>query len=270
MNKALQVIAKSVLRDTKPSVWDALGWQLYLVQTKGIDAGEETLLEEWRHAIDAEHKQFTSRYRAYAAQEGLHANYDPGEDKRRKADLFASDMGVWEAIAIKKIERVDNILQFYLEDKSTFRLNIEDIYSQLAFRKAFTSGTTVILPAISPPSYNEFIKGLEITVIEDIGTSIMEKIEEILLNQRDKLKDALVETEQEAIEAVGVRGYAMYGDEIFFKLSNLHYTLKRDTPNVTTGLLATTLRDMGGIPKKNKKFNFWKYELGANDITEPI
>lgn len=268
----LHIIAKGVIRDCKPSTWDSTGLAMYKQQAKVFCESDEDVLSAWKHVIDQEHKAFSYRYRRYAEHNGVFAQFDPEEEKRHDDKAFAADISTWEEVRIKRIERVDGILKFLTENNKLFQMNVEDVYSQLKFRQAFTLGTSLVLPAIQQTSYDRFIASFKITVIEDIGTTIREKIEEIFFAQRDRLRTSGLETERETIDTVQAKGFALYQNRLFFKMGALHTEMKKTAPNISTGVIASALRDLRAENLKHRSFNLWKYELPAEspDDDEPI
>lgn len=261
MENELQLLAKGILRDVPPSTWDTMGFKMFKIAATPFKPKEDDVLNAWKHVIDVEHKAYSSRYRRYAASGGVYANFNPVEGEERAQKTYAADMNAWDEVRLKRIERVDGILKFMTEDNKLFQMNVEDVYSQLKFRQAFTVGTSRTLPAIKAPSYDRFIASFDITVIEDIGTTIGEKIEEALLIQRDRLRTSEAETEKQAIDESQSRGFALYRNRLFFKLSSVHAEVKKTSPNISMGLVASALRDLNAENIKYRKFNLWKYDL---------
>jgi len=268
MEQQLQILAKGVIRDNKPSTWDTMGYAYFKMIAAPLAPSEDDVLSAWKHVIDQEHKAYSSRYRRYAAEGGVYANYNPEEGEERALKTYAADMSAWDDVKIQRIERVDGILKFITEDNNLFQMNVEDVYSQLKFRQAYTVGTSKVLPEIKPPSYGRFIASFKITVIEDIGTTICEKLEEALMAQRDRLRTSELETERLAIEAVQSRGFALYRNRLFFKLSSIHSEVKKTSPNISMGLVASALRDLNAENLKHRNFNLWKYDLGNDPIDD--
>lgn len=264
----LLIIAKSILLDFKPSKWDSVGWGQFNVAVKALNPTPHDTLAAWRAAIDLQHKAYTHRYRVYAAAQGLHADFNPNEKQEREAETFAAAMTKWDDVRIKKIERVGNILRFFTENNRHFQMTVEESYSQAFFRKAYTVGTSLYLPTIDPPSYEKFMLSFKLTEVGDVGTSLREKIDSILLSQHEKFQDAVLESEKDAVEAVHARGWAVLGNEIFFKSEKLLHELRKATANTSMEILVSSLRDSGATIARDRRFNYWRYVVGRESGAE--
>lgn len=264
MDDILAMQAKSVLRDVKPSLWDSVGVRMYTLMTAPIEGNEDHKLVIWKATIDQEHKSWTSKYRQYVKANGIYADFSKEEEKRHDENHYASDIGSWDMIKIKRIERMGDILKFFTDSGDVFDMDVGDIYSQTEFRKSVTKGATIILPAIEKKSFERFILSLSIVKVEDIGVSLIEKVEEAIENQKKRLKDASLPSEEAAIEAVESRGIAMFNNCIYFKLQSILSDMWKDSHSVSTAKLVSAVRDLGAENIKHRKFNFWKYDLGEN------
>lgn len=258
----LLIYANSALRDTPAKQWDSLGWKMFLLQSAHVDLPEDEKLTAWKIAIDEKHSKWTRKFRDYAKIGGLHANYSEAEAQARESSAFAADRSLWEDIQIKRIEAVDGLLKFFLESNDTFEMDIGDLYSQTAFRRAYSRGTMKILPAIKAPSYEKFISSLEITKVEGMGISLHEKIEEQLAEGARKMSGKTTETEDDAIKATEVRSYALFGTCVYFRIQSLFNDLKRDHHNISKPMVVLALRDLGAESDRRNSYNYWKYDLG--------
>lgn len=257
--------ANATLRDVKSSIWDTAGWNYYLTLVKNNPATEEEKLKVWIKAIDLQHKNWTNKYRQYKNANGIYAKFSENEEKERDEKDFAADMDTWEEVRIKRIERIDGTLKFFTDDGETFEMDIKDIYSQTEFKKAFTVGTTILIPSIKDASYQKFLASIKIIKIENIGATFQEKIEEVFEAQINRLKDATVENEKDALECVESRSFAIFGNVIYFRINALASELKKDSQNLKQSSIITALRDMNAENIKFRKFNFWKYDLDSRD-----
>lgn len=263
----LALFATAALRDSPGNQWDSLGWNIYSLMSSGSEATKEQLLTEWKNRIDDHHKRWTRKYRDYAKAGGLHANFSGEEEKQREDATYASDMADWENVRLKKIERVDGVLKFYTESNETFEMDAEELFSQVIFRKKFMRGTNIILPPIKQKSYERFYMSWQITKVENIGISLLEKIEEALEAQQKQFdEENPLKDEAEAIDVVSSRSVAVLDNWIYFKISWLIQELKRMDEMVKPSQLVITLRDIGAEHIKSKKFNLWKYNLGTVNV----
>lgn len=270
MEPMLLIFASSTLRDTPAKQWDSLGWKMYLMQSMNVQASEEDKLKVWKMAIDDHHERWTTKYRQYAKSAGIHANYSEEEQREREEKTYAADRDLWEDVQIKKIEAIDGMLKFFTETHDTFEMDIGDLYSQVAFRKAYSRGTMKILPAIKTPSYEKFISTLQITKIEDTGITLLEKIEEHLQEGIKKMGSKPVASEEDAIKAAELRAYSLFNGCVYFRIQSIANDLKRDHHNVTRASIVSALRDLGATQGRINSYRFWKYDLGSHDTESTV
>jgi hypothetical protein len=183
------------------------------------------------------------------------------EIKKVKTETeYNEDMDGWN-FKIKAILRLGELFKFELEDGNKFILKVEDVYSELKFRNAYTFGTNKILPPIRKRSYEMLIAGFVITDIADTGASGQEIVKEILDTQAGRITEA--ETEDEAIEAVFANSWAILGNKIYFKpasIFNHHPFLQR---KFNPSEMASFLQDIGAKQERKASNRFWTYELAS-------
>jgi hypothetical protein len=238
--------------------------------SNAVTTDEEERLTHWRDAIEDHHKRWTRKYRDYVKAAGTYANAKEGEAKEREQEAYQNDMEEWQEVKISKIERIDGIFKFFTKGGDMFEMNVGDIYSQTEFRKAFTIGTSIILPSISKTSFERFILALPFTKVENLGITILEKVEEALENQYQRLQETPLVSEEEAIHAVESRSIALFNNCLYFKNNAIMTEMWRSSLSVTATKLVSALRDLGAENIKHRKFNYWKYDMGENTTEKSV
>jgi len=273
MNEMLLIIAEGTLRDFPARLWDSAGFKVYEVAAQRISQDPSEILAAWKGAIDKQHTAWTSRYRDYRKAGGQFADSSDTEDLERKEKVYVNDMKVWNLAPIVKLEAFGGTLKFLLADGVTFEMPIEDIYSQISFRKAYSLGTAKVLPAIKNASYEQFIGTLKPVKIEDEGLSIQERIQECLAKQwRKRRNDGMdvIETIADAASIALERGWAVFGEEIYFTLEALLTELRREHYSMNRASLVSALYDVDAERERTKEGRYWFMRVGGDDSQLPL
>ena len=258
----LVMAAESALRDTPAKLWDSVGWKMYLLSIEPLKKTEDEALSIWCARIDAKHKKWTHKFRQYSASGGIYAKYNEAEEAALDEKAYKEEIEAWEILKIEKIERINMIIKFFLKDGKAFETSPDGLFSQAMFRRDCFIGTSIVLNQIKAPHFAKFISSLNITVIENTGDTLIERVEECLESLRYRLKGMEVEDSPKVIlSTIESRSMALTKEGIYFKLSLLLSELKKDDHGLKTSQIIAVLRDLEAENIKDRKFNYWKYIL---------
>lgn len=259
MNESLRINAKTALRDVAPSLWDSYGLAHFKTLCTHIEASEDDLLTVWKGVIADAEKSRSRRSRQYADAGGLFSSLTPESRAKEKEESYVTDIASWSDVKIKRVEKINSCYRFILEDNVTFDMDAGDVYSQMAFKKAFSRTACSFLPPISESNYLRFITSFKPSLVTQTGVAREDIIEGLIEDICERYKTMETETEDAAITAAMYQQYGFFDQTLYFKITTLHYDIKRTLVGISHETLVGTLRGLGADVVSLGRKAVWKW-----------